>query len=329
MKSAGAFRGFTLLTVSFLCLAQSRDARREFDVATIHLVKLESRQFPPTSLRRDPARIAYDYVFLDSLVRQAYNLPNYRMEWPERLAELKQGLYSISATFPEHTTDTELQGMLQRLLEDQLALRTHWVSRNLPGYELTASPDGAKLRHSTFDPAQIPGDPFEQRERNRYTIFQGPNGWRFTGVISMAQFTASLGTDLGRPLLDKTGLAGYYEIDFTWNRPSSLPPPTPPGQPPSFEKVVISEKEKTATLFPALEKQLGLKAAPVKLLVDVLVIDSVERTPSGGGGPPFAPPRPPPRPKAGGGGASGIFAVPPTFIAVNCVPVENPTYSPR
>ena len=37
-------------------------------------------------------------------------------------------------------------------------------------------------------------------------------------------------------------------------------------------------------------------------------------------------PLPAPRPNWAGGGAGGIVAVPPTFIAMNRVPVANPTY---
>src|SRR5579863_1817197 len=44
--------------------------------------------------------------------------------------------------------------------------------------------------------------------------------------------------------------------------------------------------------------------------------------PLGAAAPP-GPPRPRPKPPAG---ASGIFAVPPTFSAMNWVPVANPTY---
>ncbi len=125
-----ALPGLSLIIISSLCAAQNRDIRREFEVASIRQVKLESRQFPPTALRRYPARIDYSYVSLPELVRRAYNLPPYRIIWPDKLEDARYGLYSISATFPQSTTEAELQEMLQRLLEDRLALRTHWAKKS-------------------------------------------------------------------------------------------------------------------------------------------------------------------------------------------------------
>lgn len=168
-------------------------------------MKLESRQFPPTALRRDPVRIAYSYVALGDLVRRAYDLPPYRIECPERLADTMRGLYSVEATFPEGTTDAGLRGMLQRLLENQLALRMHRMNRSLSGYELKTAASGAKIRPSKWDPAQEPRfDPNDERENNRYRVFQGQSGWRITGVISMRQLAGLLTTQLGRPMIDKT-----------------------------------------------------------------------------------------------------------------------------
>lgn len=78
-------------------------------------------------------------------------------------------------------------------------------------------------------------------------------------------------------MIDKTGMDGYYDIDFIWNRP--YVPPVFPGQSASGE-ASTPEGSKTETLFPALEKQLGLKAESARLDVDVLTIDSVDRVPT-------------------------------------------------
>lgn len=274
-------KGITLLfIVGFLCSAQNRDTRHEFEVSSIRQVKVEGRQFPPTALRRYPQRIDYSFVTLPDLVRRAYDLPNYRMIWPDKLEDAKYGLYSISATFPQGTTEAELREMLQRLLEDRLALRTHWVKKALPVYEVKIAVGGAKIPRSKYDPAENP-DPkdngAQREEQNRYSIFQGREGWHITGVISMRQLTAMLGTEVGRPMIDKTGMDGYHDIDFTWNRP--YVPPVLPGQSAPGE-ASTPEGSKTETLFPALEKQLGLRAESARLDVDVLTIDSVERVPT-------------------------------------------------
>lgn len=278
-KFTHTLAGLTLLILTFSSSAQNRDSRAEFEVATFRLVKLESREVPKPVFRRVPGRISYRNISLATLIMRAYNLPNYRIEWPKRLNDTKYGgPYSIEATFPESTTDAGLRGMLQRLLEDRLALRTHWVNRVLPVYEVKIAPGGAKVRPSDkFDPAGIPDDG-EAYNYNR--ILQDRSGWRITGIMSIAQVLGTLGGDLGQPMIDKTGLPGYYDIDFVWNRPNSGPP-APRGQSPATAEASTPEGSKTATLFPALEKQLGLRAEASKLGVDVLTIDAVEHTPKG------------------------------------------------
>jgi uncharacterized protein (TIGR03435 family) len=288
MRATPLFTGLVSIVslasiVGSLCWAQTKQSRPVFDVASIRIVKLEQRQFPPTALRRYPERIDYSYVRLGELVRLAYDLPNYRIAWPERLDESRYELYSISATFPKGTNAAEIRGMLQELLDSRLALRTHLVKKEISAYEAKLAPGGLKMHHSDYDPAKDsdpsdPNDEAQREERNHYTIFQGREGWHITGIISMNQLTAMLGTDLGEPMVDKTGVAGYFDIDFTWKRPYVAP--TLPGQQSVTGEAPVPEGAKNATLFPALEQQLGIKAERTKLAIDVLTIDSVQRVPT-------------------------------------------------
>jgi uncharacterized protein (TIGR03435 family) len=70
----------------------------------------------------------------------------------------------------------------------------------------------------------------------------------------------------GRPVqraavVDGTGLAGKYDVDFSWVRDGNA--------------------EAGPTLPIALQKQLGLKLEQKKGPVEMLVIDAADRTPAG------------------------------------------------
>jgi uncharacterized protein (TIGR03435 family) len=95
--------------------------------------------------------------------------------------------------------------------------------------------------------------------------------------VHVADLIRQLALVLDRPLLDKTGFAGEFDLslNFTPNGdlvglpgyggpgdPNGLRPPTDPNLP---------------NIFAALEEQLGLKLAPSKGPVEVLVIDHAER----------------------------------------------------
>jgi uncharacterized protein (TIGR03435 family) len=84
----------------------------------------------------------------------------------------------------------------------------------------------------------------------------------------MEQLSRNLVGGVGRIVVDKTGLQGYY--DFTINfAPEAPPAPGAPAAPPP---------DSTApSLFTAIQEQLGLKLEPGREPIQVLVIDRAER----------------------------------------------------
>ena len=70
----------------------------------------------------------------------------------------------------------------------------------------------------------------------------------------------------GRPVIDRTGLAGSYRVDFTFDSAAARglgPGSRPPSNAPS--------------LFTALPEQLGLKLEPARADMPTLVVDRLER----------------------------------------------------
>ena len=76
---------------------------------------------------------------------------------------------------------------------------------------------------------------------------------------------------VGRPVIDRTGLTGFYDLMLKWTPepvPSSvgLPPaPLPPADP------------NVPDIFTALQEQLGLKLESGRGPVEVIVIDRLEK----------------------------------------------------
>jgi bla regulator protein blaR1 len=80
--------------------------------------------------------------------------------------------------------------------------------------------------------------------------------------------------EVSRPVMDKTGLTGIYDFTLEW-MPDTAPTSTPDA-PSSTGLPGIP----AATIFTALQQQLGLKLEPGKSPIEVIVIDHMER-PSG------------------------------------------------
>ena len=115
-------------------------------------------------------------------------------------------------------------------------------------------------------------------------VHQGAGGWReepgkITGQgVPIATLVMLLGAPglVDRPILDRTGLTGKYDITLKWT--VGYPPVmagVQEGGPPRNDAAAASDSG--PSLFTALPEELGLKLVPVKAPVEVLVIDHIER----------------------------------------------------
>jgi uncharacterized protein (TIGR03435 family) len=90
------------------------------------------------------------------------------------------------------------------------------------------------------------------------------------GNITIAGLAQQLARQLGRRVIDDTGLTGGYKVDMEFTTrpvevaPSQLGEPLPPVP-------------DGLSLFEALEQHLGLKLEPRRGTVEVVVIDHIER----------------------------------------------------
>ncbi len=149
--------------------------------------------------------------------------------------------------------------MMQALLADRFQLKASETTRDASVYELVAEKGGPKLTPSAA--ADDPG-----RKGPSKSPLQGRPGKIQGAAIPVSALTEALGRlpELGRMVVDKTGLTGLYDWTLTWT-----PANAEPG-------AALSNSDAPG-LFTALEEQLGLKLVPAKAPVQMLVVDHVER----------------------------------------------------
>ncbi len=101
----------------------------------------------------------------------------------------------------------------------------------------------------------------------------GP-GRLMAGGQRVEQLARVLSNQLGRPVIDKTGLTGAYDIELSFmpevGRGAPIGPP-PPGAPP-----LPPIDPDAPTLVTAIQEQLGLKLVAGRGPVDVIVIDGIQ-----------------------------------------------------
>lgn len=94
------------------------------------------------------------------------------------------------------------------------------------------------------------------------------------GTLSI--LAALLGMAVDRPVIDKTGITGQFEIHLVFSPDDSTAPRPATGDP----GAPAARGPDAPDVFQAIQERLGLKLAPARGPVDVLVIDHIER-PSG------------------------------------------------
>lgn len=97
----------------------------------------------------------------------------------------------------------------------------------------------------------------------------GPGLFRLNGT-TLAQFANGISNRVGRQVIDRTGLAGEWSAELKFQPPAGGPPPPPGVEPPPVDP-------NAPDLFTALQEQLGLKLESTKGMVNVFIVESIER----------------------------------------------------
>ncbi|HTV54534.1 MAG TPA: M56 family metallopeptidase [Terriglobia bacterium] len=189
--------------------------------------------------------------------------------------------------------------MLQNLLRDRFGLTAHRETRTLPIYALVIAKNGPKLQVSKIGHALPPprgtvkaGAPGGPLIRVRFGAGEQEITSQGTAITFLAQV---LSQQLGRTVVDKTGLQGRYDFTLKWTadigRGQMVGGPGPggpgpgaggggqsmAGMPPAAGSSDSSSDSSGPSVFTAVQQQLGLRLKPEKGPVEVLVIDHVEQ----------------------------------------------------
>ncbi len=210
-----------------------------------------------SGFRTDPGRLSATNVSLRGLIVRAYGVKDFQVEGPDWLSSER---FDVSATFPDsmpkdsQKRDAAFHQMLQNMLADRFKLLVHREQKIRPVYGLTAGKSGVKFKAAAN---------CDSRGANSSdTHYAG----RCVSMDAFSAFLAGRHRDLpvDLPVVDMTGLAGFYDLTLDWVPESGQLGDSPSG----------------LTLVVALEEQLGLKLETRKAPVEMLVVDHADRVPT-------------------------------------------------
>lgn len=254
-----------LIAVSVpLCIGilRAQEPRLQFEVASIK--------------RNDTGVRGADYYFapgghfiarnneITNLIDHAYGVAYYQLaggpDW------IRSDRYDVEARAAGEPTGDEGDRMIRSLLEDRFMIKAHRETRDIPGYVLTVARGGPKLQQfkegtcADWDPGTPAPPPPPGQKR---TIHCGnnlvSNGKWVAIKIDSKGLAGALQAATGKPVVDRTGLTGFYNVNLSYVDDALAPDATGPS------------------IFTAVQDELGLKLNASKVPVEMLVIDHIER----------------------------------------------------
>jgi uncharacterized protein (TIGR03435 family) len=204
--------------------------------------------------------------------------------------------FDIAATLPEGSRPEQVPTMMQTLLEERFELKTHREKREFPVYALRVASGGLKA-------TEVPSDPGEQQSEAKTpqtftrqgsgrgisldlghgSSFNFANNRFEAKKLTMASLASMLDRFLERPVMDLTGVNGAYDVAFDLSpedyRMMLIRAATAAGLVMSPDALRALDGSPTpASLFDGLAR-FGLKLESHRAPLDVLVVDSLRKTP--------------------------------------------------
>ena len=242
--------GFGAIVFSLVLSAQSTPGPT-FEVASVK--PAAPSQTPAGRASTSGDRVTMINTTVSNVIGRAYGVKFYQIDGPPWILTER---YDILAKAPDNTPKDQIPLMLQSLLAERFKLTIHRETRELPVFALVVAKGGPKFKLGDGGAMSIKPD--------------GTGGYAYKNY-SMATLADSLSlmTALGRPVLDRTGLAGGYSFNADlYNIPKGLSPA-------EFKEATVNSD----AIFSTLPEQLGLKLESQKAPIEFLVIDHAEKVP--------------------------------------------------
>jgi uncharacterized protein (TIGR03435 family) len=284
------FAGFTFLIAAASIFAQVPPSGPAFDNVSIkrHIPGPGSRGFNTTQNQRPDGGFTMTNVPAMFLIARAYagfqpadfvGLP----EWA------RNERYDVSATSPlTQASADDRAAMMRALLADRFQLIAHIEKRPHDVYDLLLLRGDGRLG-SGLRPIEKDCAPQIAAQRAAFEAGTLPQGFpdlnappppctlrsvrgrndpsdRVEGEATMESLAQLLRMSSGRFVVDKTGLAGTYRVQMTFDIFASRRPPD-----------VTPAPDAAPTVFTAIREQLGLKFESSRAELDTLIIDRLEK----------------------------------------------------
>jgi uncharacterized protein (TIGR03435 family) len=212
-------------------------------------------------------RLKAEAETLAGLILYAYQIRNYQLIRTPQFEAAGDGRYDVEAKAEGEGAPSkpEFRQLLQALLAERFHLAVHREMRETPVYALVVGKNGPKFKAGA--PDAKPSGTIRMKSKVEVSLTNEP----MDSVVDAIE-----NSFLDRPVVDRTGLTGGYDVKLTYSQESRIRGAEPAVDRINFDGINIDD----INIFTAVQEQLGLKLEPQKASVEVLVVDHAEK-PSG------------------------------------------------
>lgn len=239
---------------------------------------------------QSPGRLTATDVTVKLLIRFAYNIKDFQLsggpnwinsEGYDIDAKVEDSVVEQLQKLPTEQRLDQNRRMVQSLLADRFKLSVTRSTKKLPVYALVVAKGGPKLEDVT--PPAVQGSPVPPASapiggsvasppppgKGTMLSVSGGEAKLTAKSMSIANLLGILSQQLGRQILDETGLKGIYNFTLQYRPDSQIPGLQGPADAP------LPDSSGTS-IFTALQEQLGLRLESTKGPMDIIVIDHIE-----------------------------------------------------
>lgn len=235
---------------------------------------------------KDPGLWTCDDVSLVTLLRIAYGVMAFQVDAP---GSVRGGSFDIAARVQPGASREQFRVVVQGFLAERFHLTLHWETREIPVYDLIVGKGGPRLKESLNRDEEDTlagalgakvmvanpklgedGYPVLPPSFSGVETIEAPGGAGHARLQylhrTMEDLADTLTARLDRPVVDKTGLTGFYDISLYWERHPVRGDPALVEVGPSLEA--------------AVRTQLGLALVRGRSDFRIIVVDHVDSSPS-------------------------------------------------
>jgi uncharacterized protein (TIGR03435 family) len=264
----GFLLAFTITAALPSALAQQPAAQKPLPAYDVVSIRPNNSLSGSTRMSTNPGILNFTNVTLKQMLSYAYGIREGLIDGLPGWAESAHFDVSAKVVDPDlqvlkDMTREQRSAMVIPILADRFGVRVRTETKQLPVYELVLIKGGPKFKEYVPPPGETPVKGPNMASSGMINI----HNFDMTATgVPMTSLAETLSRQVDKTVIDKTGLAGRYDLELKFTPDNAR-----------MNGTAVEPTDAAPDIYTALQEQLGLKLVAAKGPVATLVVDQVKQ----------------------------------------------------